>query len=131
MTSLLPRWARGEVSPCNGFERPLRQVLLLRADYSPAETPLFAVPENGGAQASAPSAPSAPRPKSSSVNGFAAPDLRPVANDADGPPNGAVETVRANPLKSKDGTVTDGADANPPPQSGPEKTGAPGWSTRL
>jgi hypothetical protein len=33
--------------------------------------------------------------------------------------------------RSKKFNATDGADANPTPQSGPEKTGAPGWSTRL
>jgi hypothetical protein len=39
-------------------------------------------------------------------------------------------TVRANPLKSYTGTAADGADANLPPQSALEKTGAPGWSER-
>ena len=57
--------------------------------------------------------------------------LRTVANDADGSGNGNAPTVRANPLKTNAGTAADGADANPPPQSGPEKTGAPGWRTRL
>jgi hypothetical protein len=39
-------------------------------------------------------------------------------------------TVRANPLKSYTGTAAGGADANLPPQSALEKTGAPGWSER-
>jgi hypothetical protein len=39
-------------------------------------------------------------------------------------------TVRANTLKSYTGTAADGADANRPPQSAPEKAGAPGWRAR-
>lgn len=65
------------------------------------------VPERGGAQPSAPSIPSAPRPKSSPDNGFAAPDPRTVANDADG------------------------TDANCAAQSEPEKTETTSWSARL
>jgi hypothetical protein len=85
-------------------------------------------PERGGVQPSAPSASSAPGPNPNSFNGFAAPDLRTVANDADGPPNNVVGTVHAKPLKSQDGTAADGADASQPPCSGPEKTG---WRMRL
>jgi hypothetical protein len=91
----------------------------------------FSTPEKLGAEPSAPSASSAPMPKSNPANGFAAQPLRTVARDADGSDNGNAPTVRANLLKTKAGTAADGADANPPPQSGPEKTGAPGWSTRL
>ena len=87
-----------------------------------------AAPEKPGAQ---PSAPSAPKAKSNPANGFAAQSLRTVAHDADGSGNRNASTVRANPLKTNAGTAADGADANPPPQSGPEKTGAPDWSTRL
>ena len=90
-----------------------------------------AAPENAGAQPSAPSASSAPTPKSNPANGFAAQSLRTVADDADGSGNGNAPTVRANPLKNNAGTAADGADANPPPQSAPEKTGAPGWRARL
>ena len=91
----------------------------------------FAAPEKPGTQPSAPSASSAPTPKSNPANGFAAQSVRTVARDADGSGNGNAPTVRANPLKNNAGTAADGADANPPPQSGPEKTGAPGWSARL
>jgi hypothetical protein len=87
-----------------------------------------AAPENAGAQ---PSAPSAPTPKSNPANGFAAQSVRTVARDADGSGNGNAPTVRANSLKNNAGTAADGADANPPPQSGQEKTGAPGWRARL
>lgn len=90
-----------------------------------------AAPEKPGTQPSAPSAPSALTPKSNPANGFAAQSVRTVAHDADGNGNGNAPTVRANSLKNNAGTAADGADANPPPQSGPEKTGAPGWSTRL
>jgi hypothetical protein len=91
----------------------------------------FSAPEKPGTEPSAPSASSAPMPKSNPANGFAAQSVRTVANDADGSGNGNAPTVRANPLKNNAGTAADGADANPPPQSGPEKTGAPGWSARL
>ena len=90
-----------------------------------------AAPENAGAQPSAPSAPSAPTPKSNPANGFAAQSVRTVARDADGSGNGNAPTARANSLKNNAGTAADGADANPPPQSGQEKTGAPGWRARL
>ncbi len=90
-----------------------------------------AAPEKPGAQPSAPSASSAPTVKSNPANGIAAQSLRTVAHDADGSGNGNAPTVRANPLRNNTVTDADGADANPPPQSGPEKTGAPGWSTRL
>jgi hypothetical protein len=90
-----------------------------------------AAPEKPGEQPSAPSAPSAPKSKSNPANGFAAQSVRTVAGGADGSSNGNAPTVRANPLKTKAGTAADGADANPPPQSGREKTVAPGWSTRL
>jgi hypothetical protein len=88
-------------------------------------------PEKPGAQPSAPSASSAFMPKSNPANDFAVQSLRTVAHDADGSGNGNAPTVRANSLKTNAGTAADGADANPPLQSGPEKTGAPGWSTRL
>ncbi len=86
-------------------------------------------PERGGVRPSAPSASSAPTPKSSSANGFVTPDLRTVANDADGWGNEPADTVRANPMKrnGEDGAADD-ADANRPPRSAP---GKPGWSARL
>jgi hypothetical protein len=90
-----------------------------------------AAPEKPGAQPSASSASSAPTPRSNPINGFSAQSVRTVARDADGSGNGNAPIVRANPLKNNAGTAADGADANPPPQSGPEKTGAPGWSTRI
>jgi hypothetical protein len=90
-----------------------------------------AAPEKPGAEPSAPSASSAPMPKSNSANGFAAQPLRTVARDADDSGNGKAPTVRAKPLKINAGNCADGADANLPRQSGSEKTGAPGWSTRL
>jgi hypothetical protein len=90
-----------------------------------------AAAEKSGAQPSAPSASSAPMPKSNPANGFTAQSERTVARDADGSVNGNAPTVRPNPLKNNAGTAADGADANPPPQSEPEKTGAPGWKARL
>jgi hypothetical protein len=92
-------------------------------------------PENTEARPSASSAPSASAPKSNPANGFLVPPLRTVANDADGRTDGSgrggTPTVRANPLKTNAGTDADGADANHPPQSGPENTGTSGWRARL
>ncbi len=71
-----------------GFDREGRaRTRVIRITATSADP----APEPGGAQPSAPSAPSALRPKSSPANGFAAPDLRTVANNADGRPNGPVE----------------------------------------
>jgi hypothetical protein len=93
--------------------------------------PSHAAPENAGARPSASSAPSASAPKSNPANSFLAPPPRTVANDADGSSRGGAPTVRANPLKTNAATGADGADANPPLQSAPEKAGAPGWRARL
>lgn len=87
------------------------------------------LPERGGVQPSAPSVPSAPRPKSIPDNDFAAPDPRTVANDADGRASGPVDSPGANPLKFKDETVADGADANRAAHSGPDKITS--WRARL
>jgi hypothetical protein len=91
----------------------------------------FSTPEKPGAEPSAPSASSAPTAKSNLSNGCAAQSLRTVTQDADCSRNGNAPTVRANPLKNNGGTAEDGADANPPPQSGPEKTEGQGWSLRI
>ena len=93
-----------------------------------ATTPSHPAPENAGAQ---PSAPSASTPKPNPSNGLAAAPLRRAANDEDGIGQGNDQTVRANTLKTSGGTAADSTDANPLSQSAPEKTGAPGWSTRL
>jgi hypothetical protein len=96
-----------------------------------ATTPSHPAPENVGHQPSASSAPSASTPKPNPANGFAAAPLRTVAKHADGSGRDNAQTVRANPLKTNAGTAADGADANPRPQSAPEKNGSSGWSTRL
>jgi putative DNA primase/helicase len=61
--------------------------------------------------------------------------VRTVANDADGRADGndrgGAAPARANPLKTNARTAADDADANRPPQSASEKTGAPGWGARL
>jgi hypothetical protein len=107
-----------------GFEREGRaRTRVIRITAAPVDP----TPERGGEHPSAPSAPSAPMPISSSINGFAAPDLRTVANHADGPPNNVAETVRANPLKSHDETAADGADATDLTQS---MLGEPAWIVR-
>ena len=90
-----------------------------------------AAAEIAGAQPSAPSAPSTSKSEPNTTNGFEAPHLRTVAGHADGSGKGNGATVRANPLKANAGTAADDADANPLPQSAPEKTGAPGWRARL
>jgi hypothetical protein len=88
-------------------------------------------PEDAGAQPSAPSASSAPIPKSSSCNGFESTDLRTVANDAGCNDATPVPTVRANPLECNGGAAADGADAKLRPHSLPETAQAGGWRTRL
>jgi hypothetical protein len=94
-------------------------------------TPNHPAPEYAGVLPSAPSASSAPMSKPKTTNGFAAPDLRTVATDADGSGGGPAHTVRANPLKSNAGTAADGADANYPSRSAPENGGVSGWRARL
>ena len=88
-------------------------------------------PEYAGARPSAQSASSAPMPKSSPANGYAASDRRTVANDADDGVVGPVLTARADPLKYSTGTVADGADANPAPQSIRGNERAKRWRARL
>jgi hypothetical protein len=98
-----------------------------------AVTPSGSAPESDGAQPSASSALSVPMPKSNSAN--AAAPLRPVVHNVDSSADGSggrdTPTVRANPLKSDTRTAADGADANSPAQSTPEKAGTPGWRARL
>ena len=102
-------------------------------------TTTFTAPEKPGEFASASSASSANSGKANAGNGFSDQSARTQTSDADANPRdadangqGDDPTVRANPLKNNAADGADGADANPPPQSGPEKTGeAPGWSTRL
>jgi hypothetical protein len=104
-----------------GFEREGRartRTILI------ATTPSHAAPENSGARPSASSAPSASAPKFNAANGFAAPPLRTVANDADGSDRDGTSTVRVNPLKTKAGTAADGADANFPCQLRQKKPGS-------
>jgi hypothetical protein len=94
-------------------------------------TPSPVAAERPGKFASAPSASSGPTQKSNPANGFAEQSPRTVAQDADGSGNGNASTVRDNPLENNVADGADGADANPRPQSGPEKTETPGWSARL
>ena len=93
-------------------------------------TPFPVAPAAAEVRPSAPSAVSATMSKSNPANGFAPAPLRTVANTADGPEDvrgqSGAEIVRANSLKSKAGDAADGADANRPPQSAPEKAAAPG-----
>jgi len=75
-------------------------------------------PEDAGPQPSAPSASSAPMPKSNAANGFAAQSVQTVAGAADGSGNGIAPTVRAEPLKNNARTAADDTDANNTPHSG-------------
>jgi hypothetical protein len=76
-------------------------------------------PEREGAQ---PSAPSAALPKPKPTNGLGSPELRTVAEDADGRGVGQPATVRANVLNGNGEDGADDADANDPPKSAPGKT---------
>jgi hypothetical protein len=53
--------------------------------------------------------------------------LTPADGREDGCGLDGASTVRSNPLKTNGETAADGADANRPSQSTPEKSGAPGW----
>jgi hypothetical protein len=92
-------------------------------------------PENGGTQPSAPSVPSANAVKPNGGKGVMTDPTWTVADNADDGaddgPAGSASTVRTNPLKSNEMTAADGADANLPPQSAPEKTDDPAWKGRL
>jgi hypothetical protein len=88
-------------------------------------------PEKPGAGPSAPSASSAPTPKSNPANGFATQSVRTVVRDADGSGNRTAPTVRANPLKNNAGTAADGADANITNRSGLGKSEGSRWRRQL
>lgn len=88
-------------------------------------------PESAGMRPSAPSASSAPTENAFATNGFAPGALRTVGGNADGSNCGGDPTVRAKPLKINARTDADGADANRPPQSAPEKPSTAAWSARL
>ena len=137
-----PRALAGRLRRAASFLRKIRiEISFSREGRARTRTiiidtaPNLAAPEKGGAQPSAPSAPSATKPATNGSKDFAPEATRTVANDADGRADygetAAVATVRANRLKPDAGTVADGADANPAPQSALEKTGTGGWRGRL
>jgi hypothetical protein len=110
-----------------GFEREGRaRTRIIRITTEPSSAP-----ENGGARPSASSAPSADQRKLIPTNGFASQGLRTVGDDADGARTGNGSIVRANLLKINGETDADGADANRPPRSEPERTGKAAWRARL
>lgn len=110
-----------------GFEREGRaRTRIIRITNGPSSAP-----ETGGARPSASSTPSADQTKLVPANGFASQGLRTVGDDADGSRFGNGPIVRSNPFKSDGDTDADGADANRPPRSGPEKPGTPAWRARL
>ena len=98
-------------------------------------TPNQSKPEYDGSEPSAPSASSAHMTKSNGNNGFTGAPARTVASSADGQTDdgntASGSTVRANQLKSNAGDGADDADANPPSQSGSEKTERQGWREKL
>jgi hypothetical protein len=95
---------------------------------------ISAVPENVGAQPSAPSASSATISKTNGGKDFAADPSWTVGNDTEGWSDdnwaGAAVSVRANPLKSNDVAAADDADANITRVSGREKNDASGSRVR-
>lgn len=110
-----------------GFEREGRA----RTRIIRITTSQLSAPETGGARPSTSSAPSADQSKFIPANGFASGGLRTVGDHADGSRHANSSTVRTSPLKINGEADADGADANCPPHSEPEKTGMPGWSGRL
>ena len=108
-----------------GFDREGRartRVITITDTSNPFE------PENAGVAPSAQSASSALMPKSNPANGFAVPTGGRLADDADDRSDEPPPTVRTNPLKSNGEIGEDGADANVPPLSAPEKAG---WTARI
>jgi hypothetical protein len=83
------------------------------------------------AQPSISSGPSVITKKWNSANGFAPPSLRTVGRDTDDRDQEGNVTVRANPLKNNVANGSDDSDAKIPSQTGTQKTGTTGWSTRL
>ncbi len=84
---------------------------------------------------SAPSASSANPPKGNGTSDLAENNRRTVGDLADGKGDDAGmetgSTFCANPLKSNDTDGVDVKDANPPSQTGPEKSEHPGWRATL
>jgi hypothetical protein len=113
-----PRAISERLRRAETFPRNIGRAITITSDRDRA-------PEN---QRARPSAPSASTPKPNPANGFKTAPLRTVGEDADGTAQGDDPTVRANPLKPNAGNGADGADANLPPQSAPEKAG---WRARL
>jgi hypothetical protein len=88
-------------------------------------------PEIEELRPSASSAPSAPLPIASPINGFAEDELRTVANEADEAAGRNGSTVRANPSKNNGMTDADGADANFPSGSASGNGSTSRWTGRL
>ncbi|MBL8666333.1 MAG: hypothetical protein JNM48_02590 [Rhodospirillales bacterium] len=88
-------------------------------------------PDNAGARPSIPSAPSASAPSPNPARYLEVQPLRTVANDADGSSQRRVPIARANSLKTNAADDADGADADCPPRSTPEKAGTTEWCARL
>lgn len=88
-------------------------------------------PDNGGMSPSTSPVSSAPMKKASIPNGLTPDDLRTVGAKPDGSFGNGDVTVRTKPLNSNVGNDEDGADANRPYQSVPDKTTTAGWRGRL
>jgi hypothetical protein len=92
-------------------------------------------PDVRGGEPSAPSASSAFTVKSSEVQVSARPDLRTVANRADGAADandpGNAPTVRTSGLRTNSQATTDGADATSSPQSRPSERQPQQWRARI
>jgi hypothetical protein len=88
------------LEPGQYFEREGRaRTRIIRIAAASVES----APERGGVRPSAPSASSLPAPTSGSANGFVAPDLRTVANAADGQESERVETGLRQPIETQQG----------------------------
>jgi len=91
----------------------------------------LSAPDHDGLRPSTPSASSTPREKALQIRAFAPGALRTVGRNADGSEGHGDSTVRAKPLKINARTDADGADANRPNLSAPEKPATAAWSARL
>jgi hypothetical protein len=110
-----------------GFEREGRaRTRIIRLSTAEPSSP-----EAGGARPSASSAPPAHPPRTNLLNGFGSGNVRTVGDQADGSQASQSPIVHDNPLKSNGEADADGADANRPPRTEPEKAGTPAWRARL
>jgi hypothetical protein len=141
-----PRALAGRLRRAATFLRKIGVEIAFQKEKSRARTRTItittmqpsAASEKPGAEPSEPSASSVDPGKANAVSGFSAQSARTQIRDADANPLDADgsgqrhdQTVRANPSENNAADDADGADANCPAHSAPEKMSTPVWRARL